>query len=93
MQSGETLVIGGLISENKNDAESGIPFLKDMPVLGGIFRNTTDFLTRTELLVLLTPKAVRDQGEARAVTKEFRERLKELERLAPARSAGGPSPP
>jgi len=83
VQSGETLVIGGLISENKSDRESGVPFLKDMPVLGGIFRSTSDTFRRTELLVLLTPKAVRDQGEARAVTKEFRERLKELEAIRP----------
>ena len=44
VQSGETLVIGGLISENKSDSETGIPFLKDMPVLGGIFRTTSDTL-------------------------------------------------
>ncbi len=83
VQSGETLVIGGLISESKRNNESGIPFLKDMPVLGGIFRSTSDTFSRTELLVLLTPKAVRDQSEARSVTKEFRERLKELQRAGP----------
>lgn len=87
VQSGETLVIGGLISENKSDSETGIPFLKDMPVLGGIFRSTADTLRRTELLVLLTPKAVRDEGEARAVTKEFRERLKELQKAGPGEEA------
>ncbi len=83
VQSGETLVLGGLISETKRDSETGIPFLKDMPVLGGIFRSRTDDLMRTETLVLLTPKAVRDQGEARDVTKEFRERLKELKAVRP----------
>ncbi|MGH8563741.1 MAG: type II secretion system secretin GspD [Gammaproteobacteria bacterium] len=94
VQSGETLVIGGLISENKADSETGIPFLKDMPVLGGIFRSTSDTLRRTELLVLLTPKAVRDQSEARAVTKEFRERLKQLEKAGPGEvPRRGPSPP
>ena len=43
--------------------------------------------------MLLTPKAVRDQGEARAVTKEFRERLKELEKAGPGEVPRGPSPP
>ncbi|MDQ3774767.1 MAG: type II secretion system secretin GspD [Pseudomonadota bacterium] len=93
VQSGETLVIGGLIGENKSDSETGIPFLKDMPVLGGIFGSTSDTLRRTELLVLLTPKAVRDQGEARAVTKEFRERLKELEKAGPGEVRRGPGRP
>jgi general secretion pathway protein D len=87
VQSGETLVLGGLISETKRDSETGVPFLEDIPVLGGIFRSRSDNLTRIETLVLLTPKAVRDQGEARSVTKEFRERLKELEKAGPGEEA------
>ncbi len=83
VQSGETLVLGGLISENKSNTDTGIPFLKDMPVLGGLFSRTSDNTDRTELILLLTPKAVRDQSEARAVTKEFRQRLKELEAVRP----------
>jgi general secretion pathway protein D len=83
VQSGETIVIGGLITRNKNDSNTGVPILKDLPVLGSLFSGTTDRDRRTELMVLLTPKAVRDEGEARAVTKEFRERLKELEAIGP----------
>ena len=79
MQSGETLVLGGLISENKTQSNSGIPFLKDIPVLGALFSATTDNAERQELMVLMTPRAVRDQAEARAVTEEFRHRLRELE--------------
>jgi len=93
VQSGETLVLGGLIDENKSTADSGIPFLKDMPVLGALFGTTSDTTDRTELIVLLTPKAVRDQGEARAVTKEFRERLKQLETAGPGEVFRGTSPP
>ena len=44
VQSSETIVIGGLIRENKSDSETGIPFLKDMPVLGGLFRTTIGYL-------------------------------------------------
>ncbi len=93
VQSGETLVLGGLISENKSNTETGVPFLKDMPVLGGLFRRTSDDTDRTELILLLTPKAVRDQGEARAVTKEFRERLRQLEVADPGEVSRGPSRP
>ncbi len=93
VQSGDTLVIGGLIRDNKTNSNTGIPFLKDMPVLGGLFSTTVNNDTRTELIVLLTPKAVRDQGESRAVTKEFRERLKELEAVRPgAREPAKPRP-
>jgi general secretion pathway protein D len=93
VQSNDTLVIGGLIRDTKSTSETGIPFLKDMPVFGGLFRSQSYDSDRTELIVLLTPKAVRDQGEARAVTKEFRERLKQLEQAGPGEVPRGPSPP
>ncbi|MGH8525511.1 MAG: type II secretion system protein GspD, partial [Gammaproteobacteria bacterium] len=83
VQSGETLVLGGLISENKSNANRGIPFLKDIPVLGRLFGAMVDDIRRQELIVLLTPRAVRDQAEARAVTDEFRHRLRELESITP----------
>ncbi|MGH8489033.1 MAG: type II secretion system secretin GspD, partial [Gammaproteobacteria bacterium] len=83
VQSGETLVLGGLISENKTQSNRGIPFLKDIPVLGALFSDTTDNAERQELIVLLTPRAVRDQAEARAVTEDFRHRLRELEAVVP----------
>ncbi len=83
VQSGETLILGGLISETKTQSNSGIPFLKDIPVLGALFSTTVDFINRRELMVLLTPRAVRDQAEARAVTEEFRRRLRELEGVEP----------
>ena len=93
VQSGETIVIGGLIRRTNTYSNDGIPVLKDLPVLGTLFSRTIDDDRRTELMVLLTPKAVRDQGEARTVTKEFRERLKELEKAGPGEVRRGRSPP
>ena len=83
VQSGETIVLGGLIKDTKEDRNTGVPFLKDIPLLGNLFRSNVDFDERTELIVLITPRAVRSQEESRAVTEEFRQRLKELERIAP----------
>jgi general secretion pathway protein D len=83
VQSGETLVLGGLIQDNRDTAKSSIPLLSDIPLLGPLFRYTTDTARRTELIVLLTPKAVRSQEESRAVTEEFRQRLKDLETITP----------
>jgi len=83
VQSGETLVLGGLIEDRKDTGRTGIPLLSNIPLLGPLFSTTTSSADRTELIVLLTPKAVRSQEESRTVTEEFRQRLKELETITP----------
>lgn len=71
----ETIALGGLIQDARNDNTSGVPGLKDIPFLGGAFRNKSDLRERTELLVLITPNVVRNGNEARQVSAEFRRRL------------------
>jgi general secretion pathway protein D len=83
VQSGDTLTLGGLIQEDKDFSKRGIPLLSDLPLLGPLFSTTEKIMNRTELIVLLTPKAVRSQEESRTVTEEFRQRLKELETITP----------
>lgn len=80
--SGETIVLGGLIQERKSDAIIGTPVLSKIPVLGPLFSETTDDASRTELIVLITPKVVNDPNEAKAVTRELRERLQRAGSLA-----------
>jgi general secretion pathway protein D len=72
---GEMLALGGLISGSRALSRSGVPGLSDVPVLGGLFRSTSDNQNRTELLVLVLPKVVRGASDVRAVTAELRERL------------------
>lgn len=79
VQSGETIVLGGLITENKLDSERGIPGLYRIPVLGKLFGATEQSTKRTELLVLLTPQVVESQQDATEITEEFRRRLKNLQ--------------
>ncbi len=81
VQNGETIALGGLIRDSRNRTRSGIPLLSRLPLFGPLFGTTQDTKERTELLVLLTPRVVRDAGEARAVTRELRERLYGLESL------------
>lgn len=81
VQSGETVVLGGLIRENKSESESGVPGLSKIPVLGFLFGATNDTRRRTELVVLITPRAVRDPNVSREITKEFRERMESLKPL------------
>lgn len=76
IRSGETLVLGGLIRDNTTTTKSGIPLLQDIPVLGAAFRNSGSLTNRTELLVILTPRVVRSDEDARELTDEVRGRMK-----------------
>jgi general secretion pathway protein D len=75
VQSGETVALGGLIRDTESEAVTGIPLLSAIPILGNLFKTTTNTTRRTELLVLITPRVVRDRTEAREVTEELRRRL------------------
>lgn len=74
-QDGQTIVIGGLISENKGRTRSGLPFLSKIPILGYLFGYTDDTFDRTEIILLLTPKVVRNQTEAGNLTNYYIHRL------------------
>jgi general secretion pathway protein D len=81
VNSGETIALGGLIRDSNTETVQGVPLLSDIPILGNLFKTTTDIKRRTELLVLLTPRVVRDSGDARNITEELRRRLRALESL------------
>ena len=78
VQSGETVALGGLIRDSRSDAVIGIPILSEIPILGNFFKTTDNKITRTELLVLLTPRVVRNRREFADVTDELRSRLNYL---------------
>lgn len=88
VQGGETVALGGLIEDTRTEIEIGIPLLADIPLLGNLFKTTTDRIERTELLILLTPRVVRDLQDARDVTQELRERLTGLEVFSGGDSEG-----
>jgi general secretion pathway protein D len=75
VNSGETLIIGGIIADSANEDREGVPYLMDVPVLGRLFRSDVNSRRRTELIVLITPFVVRDREEARSVTADFRRRV------------------
>ena len=79
IQDGETVALGGLISDNKEKDKSGIPFLEEIPILGNLFATNTYNKKRTELMVLITPHVIQSGEDARAVTAELRRKLPELE--------------
>ncbi|SKA02260.1 MSHA biogenesis protein MshL [Vibrio cincinnatiensis] len=57
-QDGDVVVIGGLMKTSTNNRVSKVPFLGDIPVLGHLFRNTTELTEKTELVILLKPTVV-----------------------------------
>ncbi|MEO1563232.1 MAG: type II secretion system secretin GspD [Pseudomonadota bacterium] len=75
VDSGETIALGGLFETRKERGNSGVPILKDIPVLGAAFGRTSNSAERTELLVLITPRIVNGTIDARKVTRMLRNRV------------------
>lgn len=75
LRNGATVLLGGLMSSNRSEGNAGIPLIKDIPVVGQLFRNDTGKSDRTELIVLITPYIIEDDNDAQAVTDAFRKRL------------------
>jgi general secretion pathway protein D len=90
VQSGETVLLGGLIEESDTLTKSGIPFLNDVPILGRLFGSTSNKRDRTEIIVLITPRVISSVEDARVMTDEYRNKF---ESLAPLRNAAAPGAP
>jgi general secretion pathway protein D len=75
VQDGQTVGMAGLIRDNVSQGNSGLPFIKDIPVIGTLFSTQANSRMRTELLVLITPHVVHDQRDARALTEDLRSQL------------------
>ena len=75
VQDSEALALGGLIQEKETTGKSKVPVLGDIPGLGVAFRNKSNAISRTELIIFIRPRVIRDLHEARQVTAEFRREL------------------
>jgi general secretion pathway protein D len=75
VNDGEVLALGGMIQEQANKTSNQIPLLGDIPGLGAAFSNRGDQVQKTELVILITPKVVRDGTEGRLVTEEYRRKM------------------
>lgn len=84
VRSGEPIVLGGLIRENDSGSRAGVPLLADIPLLGSLFSTTSKTSDRTELLVLMTPRALEDDDQLRAASAEMRDRMRSLTLQSPA---------
>src|SRR6185437_14918983 len=84
VQSGQTVLLGGLIQQDEGTTDTGIPGLNRIPVIGRLFGSTNRNRDRTELIVLITPRIIRNSEEAKQITDEYQQKF---ESLAPLRHA------
>ena len=76
----QSLILGGLIEDKKDNSRSGVPWLYKIPVIGWLFGAKKDATRKTELLMLITPHVITNSREAKAVTEEFQSRLESLQK-------------
>jgi general secretion pathway protein D len=93
VQDAETVLIGGIIDDSIRHERHGVPWLMDAPFFGRFFRTDVDNVTRTELIVTITPYVMRSREESRMVTDEFTDRIKGLRALQDAIRARRRKPP
>ena len=74
----QTVVLGGLISNQESKDRQGLPFIERIPLLGNVLGQTNNSASRTELVVFITPKVIRDGRDASVVSRELRDALSTL---------------
>ncbi|MHC4086562.1 MAG: type II secretion system protein GspD [Planctomycetota bacterium] len=75
MNSGSTVVIGGLIRDDKTTLEKKIPLLGDLPLIGGLFKFQRDRLQKTNLLIFITPHVMGSQEDLEKIAEKKRKEM------------------
>jgi len=76
VEDGRTVVIGGMMEDNVVEAIQKIPLLGDVPIVGYLFKRKTRVVTKTELLICLTPQVIMSREELRSMSRGEMQRLK-----------------
>lgn len=74
--SGQTVMLGGLISESQQRGRDGVPVLGDLPLIGDAFRSNQNSASRSELIILIRPQVIRDSLDAQNVAEQMRSQLR-----------------
>lgn len=75
MPSGATMVLGGVIEDAESENDDGIPFLKDIPLLGWLFRSYNSTKTKTNLYFFLTPHVLDEEDFSDLAEISFRKKM------------------
>jgi general secretion pathway protein D len=76
--SGQTVLLAGLISEHEQKSQAGIPGIREIRFIGDLLGNTSNTKTRSEIIIFIKTRLIRNSMDAGAVTEEFRERLQSM---------------
>jgi len=79
VQSGNTIIMGGLIKDDNFFNQSGVPVLSRIPLLGNLFGTKSNQNKRVELMLLITPTVIENPEQARRVTEEYAKQFKGLQ--------------
>jgi general secretion pathway protein D len=79
VQSGQTMVMGGLITETKQNSSQGLPLLSRIPIIGGLFGQQTLKNNRTELVMFLTPRVVENEVDLKSMVDDLRRRMENID--------------
>lgn len=82
---GDTMVIGGIISDNKSEDRTGVPLLSDIPLLGILFRRDSDSLRQTTLYFFVTPHILEDKNFADLAEMSYKIKLRAAEEIGASR--------
>ena len=74
--NGQTVLLAGLIQDNKNENKSGIPLLDQLEGIGNAFSNQDNTKSRTELIIFIRPQIIRDSMDAHTIAEELRSKLR-----------------
>lgn len=88
VQSGQTIILGGLIKQTYGRGSGGMPGLSRIPFIGGLFGSQNRDDLRTELLVMITPRVVANADEAHRITEDYKRQFRGLQPLRAAHDAG-----
>jgi general secretion pathway protein D len=78
VKNSQSILIGGLISHDRTNSESGIPFIKDVPVLGNLFKYQQEINNKKELLIMITPYVIENENVLDQYIEQFKQKTNEL---------------
>jgi len=96
--TGQTMVMGGLISEDNQNSSKGLPLISRIPILGGLFGDQSLTNDRTELVLFITPRVVENEADVTRIIDDLRRKMDQLESVFPLPNTGAapapePAPP
>ncbi|MBP1474736.1 type II secretion system secretin GspD [Frateuria sp. MAH-13] len=92
VQSGQTVLLGGLIRQDEGNTDTGIPGLNRIPLIGRLFGSTDRHRNRSELIVLITPRVIGSSDDAKRITDEYQTKFESLAPLQAERAKEPPPP-